>query len=430
MLVGVVTQDDAVAHRIEELVGAVASVVTAPTRAALTAVLGGREATLCVFDDDALVLEHARHPSQTDVERVIYRYPRTALASLLRSMELLLPCSHRFDRGLEPIRGKSPAVELVRDQLRSVARFPDISVLLLGDTGTGKELAARALHDASFGPDAPFVAINCAAIPESLLESELFGHEAGAFTGARGTKIGLFEAARGGTVFLDEVGEMPSTLQPKLLRVLESREFRRVGSNKPMKLEARVLSATNREPWDAGRGALRSDLVYRLAGFTIRLPPLRERGDDVDLLAAHFVRAFDERYGSLERELSHDARELLRAHDWPGNIRELRVILEHAAIVASHGIITASDVREALSAHHGDASRAATVAERDEAPADLGGRSLRAIERQLIARALEESGGNVSRAARQLGIPRSTLRSKMERVQGEAEPVFSRRPLR
>ena len=308
------------------------------------------------------------------------------------------------------IRGTSKEIEIVREQLRSVSRFADVSVLVLGDTGTGKELVARALHEATFGPDAPFVAINCAAIPEHLIESELFGHEAGAYTGARGAKVGLLEAAAGGSVFLDEVGEMPMALQPKLLRVLESREFRRIGSTKSRPFDARVLSATNRERWDRD-AQLRSDLTYRLAGFTVRLPPLRERGDDVTLLGDHFLRSFQARHGLPSLQLDPVAAELLAAHDWPGNVRELKATLEHAAILADDGVIGSRQLRSALAARRETPNPPVAAA-----PVGERARGLRAVERQLILEAMERHGGNVSRAARELGLPRSTLRSKLERL--------------
>lgn len=371
---------------------------------------------ILVIDDepsDALMLE-VRRPAPGRHRSVRFTYDRGAVESLVQDLFGRTSSARSCDP-FARILGGSAAIEMARDQLRSVARFRDVSVLLLGETGTGKELAARALHDATFGPDAPFVAINCAAIPEHLLESELFGHEAGAYTGARGAKGGLLEAASGGTVFLDEVGEMPATLQPKLLRLLETREFRRVGSTRTRPLEARVLSATNRDPWDPRADRIRSDLTYRIAGFTVRLPALRERGDDIHELAENFLGAFEARHQVTGLRLDPAARELLTAHDWPGNVRELKATLEHAAILAPAGIIEPRHVRNALGVRRRETSAQPLVGSAlptlEEPHAGLRG-----MERQLIVAAMRQQDGNVSRAARQLGLPRSTLRSKLSRL--------------
>jgi two-component system, NtrC family, response regulator AtoC len=348
--------------------------------------------------------------------RACYVYPRQAIEPLARHLEDWLRNGDEPGDAVEQILGESSAIRLVREQIRSVARYADVPVLVLGETGTGKELVARALHDSTDAAARPFVAINCAAIPESLFESELFGHEAGAYTGARSARVGLFESATGGTVFLDEVGEMPAAMQPKLLRVLESREFRRVGANRTIPLRARIVSATNRNPWLASSSTMRPDLLYRLAGFTLRLPPLRERTGDIPILARRFVAAFAERYGAPRLRLTQEATELLDAHQWPGNIRELRVVTEHACIVSHGGAITPADVRAALGArrHGGEPSAVRNGAV--EAPRPTAGRGLRDLEREIILSALSANSGNISRTARQLGIPRSTLRAKLKRI--------------
>jgi DNA-binding NtrC family response regulator len=315
------------------------------------------------------------------------------------------------------ILGESSAIQRVRDQVRSVARFRDISVLILGETGTGKELVADAVHQLSC-PEQPNIAVNCAAIPDSLFESELFGHTAGAFTGARAGRPGLLEEAANGTVLLDEVGELPHNLQPKLLRALETRRFRRLGGASDIDFRGRVISATNR-PLDDDLMTLRSDLYFRLAGFTIVTPPLRERPGDIGVLAEHFLRCFSERYPEGPTKFALSAMELLRAYDWPGNVRELRSLTEQAAMLSRGAVIDAGDVKDALrersqstalqrQRQSGDYTRA------DAEPLMPSG-TLRELERHAILDAFESSEGNLSLAARKLGIPRSTLRDKLKR---------------
>ncbi len=312
----------------------------------------------------------------------------------------------RMRSATSAVLGNAPIMGQIREQIAKVASYPDVPVLVLGETGTGKDVVAQAIHESTCGADRPFVAINCAAIPEALLESELFGHQSGAFTGATGAKPGLLEAARHGTLFLDEIGEMPLALQPKLLRVLESRTFRRVGSNATLPFEARVVSATNRPPSGATPSGLRPDLFYRLGGLKLSLPPLRERAEDVPLLVEHFLEAFAERNRIPPQSITSDAIVMLQAHSWPGNARELRCIVEHAAIVADGARVDADHVETAF-----QSQRTWPASERNATPRA----ALRAVEQGMIEKAFKQHRGNVSRAAAELGISRSTLRDKLRR---------------
>jgi DNA-binding NtrC family response regulator len=313
----------------------------------------------------------------------------------------------------DAVLGETPGIRAVREQIRTVARFRDLPVMITGETGTGKELVARAIHTLS-QTEGPFVAVNCAAIPEALFENELFGHETGAYTGARGPHVGLFETASDGTLLLDELAEMPSHLQPKLLRVIETRSFRRVGSTRDLPFRARVVSATNRRV--GGRDSvLRSDLYYRLAGFTINTPSLRQRTADIDLLARHFLSKFIDRY-RVDVEISPRALEALHTYDWPGNVRELRGVVEQAAVLARNGMIGVPDVVAAL--------RDRQHADEECAPEERGSGALakagpveplRELERRAIRETWDSSGHNMSAAARALGLPRTTLRDRIRK---------------
>ncbi|WP_394829677.1 sigma-54 interaction domain-containing protein [Pendulispora albinea] len=365
-------------------------------------------------------------PRAGDDAGTIQRYAPTELEPLVHEVRSIL-LRNEGAKTLElEIVGTSASIRAVREQIELVAPYREISVMLLGETGTGKELVAQAIHRLGAPPGAPFVAINCAAVPESLFESELFGHEAGAYTGARGARVGLLEAAGQGVVFLDEVGDMPLALQSKLLRVLETRTFRRVGGTRDLPLQARVVSATNADL----ELVLRPDLLYRLAGFTIPLPTLRERGDDIALLACVFLKRFSERHRLSVKRFSEAALARLRAHPWPGNVRELRGAVEHAAILSTGPYLEDAHValaiapflrRERLPPAAGSgAYPAAYPAVVASVAARLGESSLerprlRDLERDMILRAYEDANHKLSGAARSLGIPRSTLRDKLRR---------------
>jgi formate hydrogenlyase transcriptional activator len=304
------------------------------------------------------------------------------------------------ERRFEGIIGESPALKQVLEQVELVA-CTDASVLILGETGTGKELIARAIYNASLRTRGPFIKVNCAAIPLDLLESELFGHEKGAFTGAIAQRIGRFEAANGGTLFLDEIGDIPLALQSKLLRVLQEREFERVGSCRTQKVDVRIVAATHQNLGEMVRNkAFRSDLYYRLNVFPLRLPALRDRRQDIVPLAGHFVRVFSDRMSKVIQHIPEETLSLFTSYSWPGNIRELQNVIERAVIL-SKGTVLAADLTEL---HAG-------VAGLDDVLLDA--------ERARILRALEMADGVVAGpkgAAVRLGVRRSTLVSRMQKL--------------
>jgi len=302
--------------------------------------------------------------------------------------------------------GKSESIRKIYFLIEQVAPS-SASVLITGESGTGKELVARTIHKMSPRHDKPFVAINCSAIPESLMESELFGHEKGAFTGAASRRQGCFEIADTGTLLLDEIGEMPALLQAKLLRVIEERAVRRLGSRKEIEVDVRLLAATNRQPQQAvAEGKLRDDLLYRLNVFGIHLPSLRERKEDLPVLAQHLVTQLAERHGRPARFLSSAALEALQFHSWPGNVRELRNVIERAVIICSgpqierhHFAPYPIEQRERL---------------RNEDTLSLPvGTPLEEVERQMIMRTLQKTKNNKTRAAELLGISLKTLHNKL-----------------
>jgi DNA-binding NtrC family response regulator len=313
--------------------------------------------------------------------------------------------------------GETEAIRTLRDRIRRLGQFRDVPVLIEGRTGTGKELVAEAIHAAT-APDQPFVSINCAAVPDDLFESELFGHEAGAFTSAKGGRAGLFEEAGQGTIFLDEIGEMRASLQPKLLRVLETREFRRVGGNRSRRLTARIVSATNRPLTGAPDDPMRSDLYFRLAGYSIVTPPLHERTADIPILASCFLERFVTRYQLSAARITDAALDALVSHSWPGNVRELKVVVENAAMLAAPGAVDAPHVLHVLSMRAGrprsvEPSRSGTLPL--VAPRANDAVSLPDLERELILGAFSKYTPNLSKTAKYLGIPRSTLRDRLRK---------------
>jgi two-component system response regulator HydG len=313
--------------------------------------------------------------------------------------------------GFDAIVGQSPALRRTIEQGMRVAQHPDVTVLIGGETGTGKELLARALHYHGPRAAAPFVEINCAAIPGSLLESELFGHEKGAFTGAISMKPGLMELAHGGTVFLDEIGHLPLDLQPKLLRALEGREIRRVGGQQSRKVDVRVIGATHVNLRAAvGRGEFREDLFYRLNVVQLVLPPLRERGDDVELLAETFATRLARQYGVPVPQIDPEVRAALRAHSWPGNVRELRNAIERALVLSPPGRLEPLELR----------SQNAGMGPAGEADLPFPA-PLRAITQAAARAMLRLAEGNKSEAARRLGISRPRLQRILNGDSSESE---------
>jgi len=332
---------------------------------------------------------------------------------LQRDVKQLSATVESMRRAALPVVGEAPATKQAMELARKVAAT-DSNVLLRGESGTGKDLFARTIHALSRRAGGPYVKVNCGALPEALLESELFGHEKGAFTGAVRQKPGRFEDAAGGTLFLDEIGELPVSLQVKLLQVIEEKTFTRVGGNVPLTVDVRIVAATNRALEDMVKErTFREDLFFRLNVFPIVLPPLRERPGDVARLAAHFL----VRHGAAPEKLSPEAARSLENYAFPGNVRELENTLERAMILAGPDPIEAAHLSfarpEARAAH-------SWVPEIPEE-----GLSLEALERELILKALERAAGNKSRAARLLGLTRRTLYSRMEKHglhrPGEAE---------
>ncbi len=307
--------------------------------------------------------------------------------------------------GLEQIVGTSPAMEEVFDTIRQVAPSR-ATVLVQGESGTGKELVAHAVHQLSPRAKGPFVAVHCAALAPSLLESELFGHESGAFTGAVEKRLGRFELADGGTLFLDEIGEIPGSVQVKILRVLEEHRFERVGGQATLDVDVRLIAATNRDlEAMVEQGTFRGDLFYRLHVVAINLPPLRERMDDMPLLANRFLREFAAENGKQVEGITADALDVLMGCSWPGNVRELRNVIERMVVMGRGDKLSVRDIPPGL--------REAAGAPRPPRGRHGADRSLSELERAAVTQALEACGGNRVQAARRLGISRRTLHRKL-----------------
>jgi DNA-binding NtrC family response regulator len=340
-----------------------------------------------------------------NLDEVVLLVEKALETSHLRREVRALRSSQSREYGFESIIGDSPAMQQIKALLARVAASPASTVLLTGETGTGKDLAAKAVHYNSNRATRSFVNITCSALPEQLLESELFGHERGAFTDARQQKRGLFETADGGTVFLDEIGEMTAALQAKLLRFLEEKAFKRVGGLADVRVDVRVVAATNRDlEEEVKAGKFREDLFYRLQVMPIPLPPLRERKGDVPLLAAYYLDRFNREFKKRVRGLSPAATKLLEAYQWPGNVRELRNAIERAMLLIDRDRLEPDDFTTL--------TRSVEAAQFKLPP---GGVDLEEVERQLLAQALERAEGNQSQAAQLLGINRDQVRYRIEK---------------
>jgi len=353
--------------------------------------------------------DYVPKPFDNDEIRLVVRraLERTRLARENRELRARI----ERDFGMGNLVGRGAGMRHVFETIRKVAET-DLTVLIRGESGTGKELVAQALHEASARRSGPFVAVNCAAISRELVESELFGHEKGAFTGADARRIGRFEAAHGGTIFLDEIGDMAPDTQAKVLRVLQERTFERVGGAKPIQIDVRVVAATHRDlETDVAARRFREDLYYRLKVVEIPLPALRERPEDLAALAERFLVQVAERLGRPRKRLSASALAALTRHAWPGNVRELQNVIEQAAVLATGEEIDVADLRL------GSAPGAAAPAPNGEVPfADAKRAAVEGFERDFLLRALRANGGNVSRTAEAIGMVRQSLQQKIREL--------------
>jgi DNA-binding NtrC family response regulator len=380
---------------------------------------------------------------QDSIRTIVEKAIGQAAANRMAPRQTLYPASDPEATGRFGLVGQSPEIHGIFAIIEQVADTPS-TVLITGESGTGKELVAKALHEHSGRKGGPFIKINCAAIPKNLMESELFGYEKGAFTGATSSKPGRFELADGGTLFLDEIGEIPVEMQVKLLRAIQESEFERVGGLKTIKVDVRLVTATNRDlEQETQRGNFREDLYYRLNVVPLQIPPLRKRTGDIPLLVAHIIKKFNERLKKTISGIADDALAALEAHSWPGNIRELENVLERTILFTKGERIERADLQLAGAnephahahphAHPHPHPPAATgaippIAEEDEEEA-VGGEHLGSpsgslkdivraetsrVERELIVKALDETGGNVTQAARLLKISRKSLQMKMK----------------
>ncbi|MCW8140388.1 MAG: sigma-54-dependent Fis family transcriptional regulator [Planctomycetota bacterium] len=348
---------------------------------------------------------YARKPFNLDDVAVLVE--RALETTRLRREVRSLQARDRETHGFDKVVGESPEMRHVKALLRKIAVSPASTVLLTGESGTGKDVAARAIHAQSDRSSGPFMNITCSALPETLLESELFGHERGAFTDAKTQKKGLLEQADQGTVFLDEIAEMSPTLQAKLLRFLEEKAFRRVGGRVDIRPDVRIIAATHRDlQQDIAEGRFRADLYYRLAVLSVHLPPLRDRADDIELLAKYFVDRFNREFHRSVRSVSRQALKMLQTHPWPGNIRELRNAIERAVLL--------SDGDELTIDHFQFICPPQQAGKKDgDFRLPPGGIVFQDLERELMVQALERARGNQTRAAELLGMTRDQIRYRI-----------------
>jgi len=384
-------------------------------------------------------------------ERVLDLVSRAAEMRRLMSIPVSVTHDTEASDDSDQMIGQSEAMQRVFKAIGRVAP-QDVTVLIQGDSGTGKELVARAIYQHSKRANGPFLAVNCAAIPETLLESEFFGHEKGAFTGADSRRIGKFEQCHGGTIFLDEIGDMPALLQSKILRLLQEQKFERVGGNQTITTDVRIIAATNRDLDELVREEkFREDLLYRLKGFLICLPPLRDRDGDLRLLVEHFLARYSRKMGKKVMRIDPNAMQALDNYDWPGNVRELESILKQGLINATGTVITVECLPEVRCFQGGGPGRcreeepatevvlgettiehlprhdlAAYIEQRMKAgSSDLHAETLEMVERFLLTRVLRETGGNQSLAAKMLGITRGSLRNKIRSLRLSIDHVVT-----
>lgn len=347
-----------------------------------------------------------------DLDEIMVLVEKALETTQLRREVRTLRARQAQPYGPDSIVGRSAPITTVRSLLHKIAGSPASTVLLTGESGTGKDLAAKVLHYASSRGSKPFMNITCSALPETLLESELFGHERGAFTGADRQKRGLIESADGGTVFLDEIGEMVPLLQAKLLRFLEEKAFKRVGGSSDIRVDVRVIAATNRSLEEAvKKGHFREDLYYRLNVMAVPLPPLRDRRDDIPLLINHYIDNFNTEFRKKIRGVSPMALTALTAYAWPGNVRELRNAVERAMLLAETIELNEAHFPVLSASHGGDLSTGINL------PA--GGINLEGLERSLVVQALERAGWNQTKAATLLGLNRDQIRYRIEKFELE-----------
>jgi DNA-binding NtrC family response regulator len=347
-----------------------------------------------------------------DSNHLLLLVERALEQARLRTENVLLREEWSRRYGFPRILGESDALKRAVGETQRVAQT-EATVLLLGESGTGKELFARAVHHLSARRDQPFVAINCAAIPETLIENELFGHERGAFTGANDRRQGKFELASGGTVFLDEIGELPLAVQGKLLRAIEEKVVDRIGGRAPVAVDVRVVAATNKDLKAAvDNGEFRGDLFFRLAVFPIEVPPLRQRGDDIVLLARHFASEIGRELRGREAQLSPEAIAALQQHHWPGNVRELENAIERACIISDTLVLQPGDL--GLIASRADAEETLSQLDLSGTLSEVAHRALSVVERKKILAALSANNGNKSKTAEDLGVSYKTLLNKIK----------------
>ncbi|MBL8167169.1 MAG: sigma-54-dependent Fis family transcriptional regulator, partial [Acidobacteria bacterium] len=373
--------------------------------------------------------DYLAKPFEVDELRLVVKNALEAVG--LRQENERLKAELKAVRGVGDLLGGSEQMRRIYDLINKVAAT-DVTVLIHGESGTGKELVARAIHERSAhrsggGRSGDFIAMNCAALPSELIESELFGHEKGAFTGAAGQRKGKFELAHGGTIFLDEIGDMSLNTQAKLLRVLEERKVERLGGSHSIPVDVRVISATNRDLSKAvAEEKFRADLYYRLRVVQIDLPPLRERREDIPLLAESFLQTYAKRYGLQCSEISAEAMKRLLAYDWPGNVRELRNAIERSVVLADGKSLRADELPAEISAAKAAAAKPAVSIQRETPTVGDDSAALqipflddfrearREFERAYIERCLIETGGNVTRAAEKVGMHRQSLQQKLK----------------